>query len=409
MENKSKNSKIIYIYIVLLYLLVFQNFLQTYIKVFQYLDELLSVLGLITVLYDFIEKKGKINKGRLIILICLIIISILGFYSNLKYNYQNMEYAIVDWLVFIKFFFVCFLSQTITQRFNLVTKSKIIYKNIKLIVLILLILTIINYIFKVYPSEIRYGIMANKLFYEHPTYLAATCIALLVNIIIFSNKINNAFSYICILLLITTLRTKAIASAFVVICIIIYVNIRKKKISFYQLGILGIIAIVVALPQIEYYFSDETDSARQALMVTSIKIADDYFPLGTGFGTFGSFASGQNYSGVYELYGIENVYGIRQENAAFIADNFWPMILGQFGYLGFVLYAICLLILFIDIQKRFSIENRNLYIAKISCLAYLLISSVAESAFVNSIAIPLALIIGMEVEGRKKKTINKIS
>ena len=400
MEKESKGSKLGYIYIILLYALIFQNFLQSYIKIFQYLDEILAVLGIIIMIYDFLKSRGKINRGNLIIIVCLTIISIIGFYSTIKYKYQEISYALIDWIAIIKFFTIYILSQTITKRYELMESSKFIYKGIKIAVIILLILTIMNYLFKLYPSEIRYGIMANRLFYEHPTYLAATCMALLANIIVFSKKINNIYIYICLLILVSTLRMKAIATLLVVFCIMIYVNKTNKKLSVYKLGILAVIAFVVAFPQIKYYFLGNGESARQVLTITSIKIANDYFPVGTGFGTFGSFVSGDNYSKVYETYGIEDTFGLQKGNAGFLTDNFWPMILGQFGYLGTFLYIICLLVIFIRIQKDFSKENKNIYIAKISCLVYLLISSIAEPAFVNPIAIPLALIMGLKIKNK---------
>ena len=59
---------------------------------------------------------------------------------------------------------------------------------------------------------------------------------------------------------------------------------------------------------IMFYFSDEAVKlgwSRAVLLRYSVVIAGDYFPLGTGFGSFASFFSGQDYSWVYRHYRID--------------------------------------------------------------------------------------------------------
>lgn len=403
MLEKNKSKIIAYCYIILLYLLVFQNFLQSFIGIFQYLDETIALVGFLALIYDTIRKRGKVDKKNFIILVCLLFIFIIGMYAVIKNKYQTITYALLDAVLLFKFFLVYFLGQIVTKNNNIINYSNKIYLNLKIIVVILAIFTIVNYVFKIYPFGERYGIMVNKLFFEHPTYLAAACMALIVNIMAFSKRFNNIYVCIALMILASTLRAKAIAGAVVVIIIAIYVNKTKRKISMLRMSIIGIIAIIVAFPQIKYYFFDIEGSARRVLTETSIKIANDNFPIGTGFGTFASYASGENYSGVYEAYGISDVQGLEKEKANFVSDTFWPLIIGEFGYLGTILYLICLLIIFIRMQKSFKKENSKIYIAKFSALAYLLISSIAEPSFVNPISIPLALILGMEINGEREE------
>lgn len=402
-ENK-KEKIIAYTYILILYLLIFQNFLQSFSIIFQYLDEFISFLGILVTIIDIIRKRGKVNKLNLIILLCIVLIFITGFYAVLKNKYQTIMYALLDAFLLFKFFFVYFLAYIISKKADLLKYSKQIYFNLKIIVIILFIFTIANYIFKIYPFGERYGIMVNKLFFEHPTYLAGACIGLIVNLETFSKKLNNKYIFISLLILISTLRMKAIGAAIAILLVTIYVNYADKKISISKISVIGLLTIIVALPQIRYYFIDIESSARRVLTDTSIEIANDNFPLGTGFGTYASFVSGENYSPVYEMYGISNVYGIEKERTNFISDTFWPMILGQLGYLGALLYMICLITVFYRIQKQFCKENKRLYIAKVSALIYLLVSSIAEPAFVNPISIPLALILGLESNIERNKS-----
>ena len=163
-ENK-KEKIIAYTYILILYLLIFQNFLQSFSIIFQYLDEFISFLGILVTIIDIIRKRGKVNKLNLIILLCIVLIFITGFYAVLKNKYQTIMYALLDAFLLFKFFFVYFLAYIISKKADLLKYSKQIYFNLKIIVIILFIFTIANYIFKIYPFGERYGIMVNKLFF----------------------------------------------------------------------------------------------------------------------------------------------------------------------------------------------------------------------------------------------------
>jgi hypothetical protein len=75
---------------------------------------------------------------------------------------------------------------------------------------------------------------------------------------------------------------------------------------------------------------------RVALLVASIAIARDEFPLGGGIGRFGSHMSRVSYSPLYAEYGLDRTHGLRESNPRAVTDTFWPMILGEAGVLGLV-------------------------------------------------------------------------
>ena len=55
-----------------------------------------------------------------------------------------------------------------------IEENKEIFKyNISVFIKYALILTGLNYLFAMFPAEIKFGILSNKLIFEHPTYLAA--------------------------------------------------------------------------------------------------------------------------------------------------------------------------------------------------------------------------------------------
>lgn len=394
--KKEKASKIICI--IFLYILIFQSVIQGYIKVFQYFDEMLAIISFLYIIFYIIKSRGKIsvNKFSVIIFCFLIIITLIGLFANFKFGYQELNYVFADILVFWKFFLVYFGFELLTKD-RIINYQKTLAKNIKAIVVFLLILTLLNYMFDIFPAmEDRYGISPNQLFFGHPTILTSVCVFLLVTLL-YCEKVNKkTYVYIAIILLLilSTLRSKSIGFAIVAIVVLTYINVTDKKINTWKMFIIGIICLVVGYKQIYYYFIDD-NTARLELLSTSIEIANDYFPTGTGFGTYGSYFSGQNYSPIYNMYDIDDVWGLREEAPTFISDSFWPMILGQFGYIGTFLYVMCICIIYYKIQKKYSTEAKNIYAAKIIALIYLLIVSIAESAFVNPLSIPLAIILAI--------------
>ena len=190
MENETiiyKKNKVYY-FILIIYLLVFQDLLQQYISVMQYFDEILAIILIPIMIFNCIKNKTlKISKYNLYIVVCLIIITIIGLLGNVIYKYQSYIAIFTDVLLIWKFFLVYFLFEKINKTKQLDNNKKIILKHIKIITIILFVFTIMNYVLKIFPSEYRYGIMTNQLFYSHTTYLASSSIFLLVLYILFQN------------------------------------------------------------------------------------------------------------------------------------------------------------------------------------------------------------------------------
>lgn len=94
-------------------------------------------------------------------------------------------------------------------------------------------------------------------------------------------------------------------------------------------------------------FSDEDASegiARIALYVQSVEMAKDFFPLGTGQGTFGSIPVNMIYSDVYYDYELSGIWGLApNDRVNFKMDTHWASVLGEMGVLGMAVYLVILL------------------------------------------------------------------
>lgn len=87
------------------------------------------------------------------------------------------------------------------------------------------------------------------------------------------------------------------------------------------------------------YLSPESGEARTVLTLGSITMAQQYFPLGAGFGRYGSRTAGVQYSPEYYNLGFPSVYGL-DPGGSFLTDTSWPAILGETGIIGTLSFAI---------------------------------------------------------------------
>lgn len=290
--------------------------------------------------------------------------------------------------------------------------GKRIYFHVRLITIAYTLLVLADNIIKIFPSSIRYGLRSTQLMYSHPTVFVACCVLLAMVLLAVKDYARNykVWLIIQLFLMCTTLRSKAFAAAMAIVLICYFVFYRKKKFSIRTLILFAPLAVALGWDQIEYYFfsSIQSDSARYQLLMASIDVAKDHFPLGSGFGTFASYYSGVSYSPLYGVYGLANVNGLRQGATSFVSDSFWPMVIGQTGFIGTVAFLFAIVMLFKAIQGIRKV-SLSYYTAALCGMCYLLIASVAESAFVHPLAVPIAMMIGLMLSQSNRNNINEVS
>jgi hypothetical protein len=84
-----------------------------------------------------------------------------------------------------------------------------------------------------------------------------------------------------------------------------------------------------------------TSAARTVLTLGSFDVAADHFPLGAGFGRYGSATAAENYSPEYLARGFPEVWGLGRglEDGRFLTDTEWPAIIGEAGFLGAIAFV----------------------------------------------------------------------
>lgn len=407
MSKTRRHSKWYYnLLICVVYLFVFEYWLMKYIPVFGYWDEFYAVIAIPLFLYKRIGTKIKTAVGiKITVLVLLFLVT--GLISNVIYEYQGFIGVATDILLNTKFFLGIVSTYYIFNKVNLCRYQERIKTHIKFILAALLVLAVSNLGFHIFPyGDARFGLPSEMLFFGHPTGLASVSFFLMLMLAVFYKEKSNDLIFVAVgtLLVLLSLRLKAIAATFTFCYVFFLVVLRKKELKGWKL--LPFLPVATAVGWNEFYgyfFSENTMlHARGALFHTSLKIARDYFPLGTGFGTFASDPSGKYYSPVYIKYGINEVWGLGKDRPILVTDTFWPMIIGQTGIIGFIFYVTIIICLFKLVSPAYK-TNRALYVAGLGALIYLLFSSIAESAFVNPLALPLALIIGLVLCRIKQK------
>ncbi len=123
---------------------------------------------------------------------------------------------------------------------------------------------------------------------------------------------------------------------------------------------------------------------RGRMYFTSFDIANNYFPLGVGFGNFGGFAASLFDSDIYHQYSFESAYWFKRRE--FLNDTYWPQVIAESGWLGmlFHLLSIFSLILFangrINHKASTPLQIVQLKIFVLS-IVFLLITSLSTPIF----------------------------
>ena len=398
MELKKENL----CYVILVFVFTFQMLIQKYISIFQYFDEIYALISI-----PLIIRTKKLDKLEIKMIAIFFMLNIIGILSSIIYNYQPVKVVLMDMLLINKFFMGIITTKILFSQFVYNRENRIVKNFSECLIILIFIITLIDVLFNVFPTQYayRFGLKPIQLFFSHPIVLLYVMLFLLSNFIMFSNeKMINGKEKIIIFLNIfvmcMTLRTKAFAIALVVVILCYYILIRKKRIRFNKIVVLGVLIFFVSYSQLEFYFiNNKDDSARAMLLEKSIIVAKDHFPLGSGFGTYGSYPSGVYYSPLYYKYKLSTVHGLQFYNRTFISDSFWPMILAQFGSIGVILYISFIIVLFKNIQKM---KNLNMYAAGVIIIIFLTIASISESAFVNPLGMAFSLPLGF-IFGQNKK------
>lgn len=344
-NKKSINFYCIFIEVILLALIAIEVFLNG-----SYLDE---IIGLLSMFY-LIFVRRNLQRIDAISLIILFITVGIGIASNLVSGLNtdwfsvlvdvNSETKILFTFLAVKYF----LNNNEKQRvINSLTPFAKVYTLAAFFCSIISLFKDIGM-----SGNERYGIRSFKFIFNLEMQYVAIYM-LVFAVLVFSSKISytKKFFYCAIAIFSMLLSTKSPAIIFTIIFIGLTLYFKRhSKLNIWVI-LIGIAIITIAgRYQIESYILKE-GVARRLFMQYSVKTANRYFPLGSGFATYGSAEAAVHYSPLYYLYGFNKVAGLTPDKPSFSSDTFWAMALGQFGWIGSILYFSVYILTFVSMAK----------------------------------------------------------
>ena len=424
-DRKQKISISDFFIIMIFTVILFQNPLMKISSVFRFVDELLFMVSVVYIMGSII-KKGVLNRQYAKMFVVMALIVGLGILSNSSSDVKRSFMMIVLDIVFILKDFICFIAAGMyfNERGFSKRKMKLLVGEVHLILWIALICLCISQVVDIGMTyKVRYGIKCFKFVYSNPGMWSQYCIIFLLILtaelqykMLTQKRIFN-FAILAAVWL-TSCRSRAFATvALWIFLMVIGRKIKdvseldgahaKKTIKGFMKPQYITLAVVVVLllgwSQIQEYFGDEAVTARSLLGKGGISVMREYFPLGSGFGTFGTEVAANYYSPLYYKYGLSSYWALA-EGGTELVDCYWPAIAAELGFWG-VLLMVLLIALFIKKFVRDSKGRKYYLIMALTYSAYLLMSSTATAIFssyitAGFIVIAMALI---NVESEKQE------
>lgn len=330
--------------------IIFQKY--TGINAFDYLDELWSIFCVVYVFITLIRR--NIKRNDVIFIVLVLICAFFGVMGNIMYNVIDDWFSIaVDMLCLFKVFFPFIVMKYIGQKDKDLYIARYMLPFAKILIIISTIfgfLTQLGYT-DMYLGDERYGMKPYYFIFDSEPrfgYIIACC--MLVVLLIEKNRTKeNIYTLLGIINLVFT--TKG-AVYVIIVCYIGFLILWRKtnKMTPVQAAPLGVAGAVVSMFQIRTYLSN-AETPRMLFLKYGFVTANNYFPLGSGFATYGSDMAGRLYSQLYYRYGFHKIYGLNPRQRFFITDCYYAMIFGQFGYIGAAIFIILMVIMFLQINS----------------------------------------------------------
>lgn len=309
----------------------------------KYADEVTAIISIMSLAVWILSYKGKVEKEYKKILLVICIVAAFGFAGNIINSVARSYFAAaVDCLGMVKVFVCVIFVYTYLSVNEAKQVVALLYKPAKLFLWVAVIFGVASIFTDIgMGGEVRYGLQAYSFIFGHAHILAITSISALA--IIASNEITQKKLYFytiltCVCQLLTTKGPSIVWSIMIFFMFKYYVH--NRKIKLWLIILIAAVGILAGGYQITNYFMNAS-APRALLLKYGIETARRYFPLGAGFATYGSDMAKVYYSKLYYQYGFNNIWGMGEYDGMFLNDNYWPMAMGQFGFIGtiFLLYA----------------------------------------------------------------------
>ncbi|PAF37231.1 hypothetical protein CHH58_10355 [Terribacillus saccharophilus] len=396
--------------IIFLILAIYTNLLEEFLPFFSYTDEfftiILTLYGIVSLFIYSKRNETIFNKFEKIAFLFSILVVLTGVLSTVLSDYRNSLfneiYTLFGDVKFILIYFGIrlYCHSLNKQKFKRVGKYVISFSYIFTGYNLLLFFLDLPFNFLTEYSY-RFGMKNVAFGFGHPSEFAISLLLITTLNLYFSikyfKKINYIYLFLNLFLLIIGGRLTSIGFYIVILLLLISYRYFRRYIvgGLIVSGVVGFIFVKDKL--IETFFSLE--QPRGVLMVAGLKISQEHFPLGSGFGTYGSNAARLIYSHVYYEFGFDKIYGLAPWYDNFLTDSYWAMILGEIGILGAILMLIVMIFLLLN---AYSINKSTVGLIVSIPLFYTFLSTPVDTAIVSNSAFSIMVIAGLLITVEKK-------
>lgn len=328
-------------------------------------DEVIIVLLALPLIVSWLV--GKLSLTRLPIYLPVAGVVVIGGISSI-YNRVPMPVWLIGMFLTVKGFLLLYIIANMYIDIEQIKKLTSIFAILGLIILSLGFIDLFfssefRGMLNMTRMEIRMGFPSVQSVFVHPgvfgwfmAFMAAYAFAFFI---VYQSPRSALLACLFTVGVFLSMRRKPIIGLFVALFAgIIFAKIsQKNKIpAALSLVIIGSMFLFFSGSHLQFLWEDAMDQyvhgtgyqgPRLTLYAKGFEIAKDYFPIGAGFGRFGSWMSRLRYSPLYREYGISDLYGLSEEKPYFLNDTYWPMIMGELGFIGtaFMVFALTGLLL----------------------------------------------------------------
>lgn len=395
-----KKNKVL-LWALLLGTFIFHGVLENIIPLTSIFDECVGLLCFPLAVYDYYKNKGRqvtrLTKSRRRELALLLTFLFIGVLGNMIYQYQPVWVVGVSAVLAAKFFMILLTAGYLQKHWTIeLEEQEEVIQTLSLLWFGYFIAALI------FPNVLK----------QPEAWDICSKSALLFALLIFGRHKRIWLYRLCLFFMVVMLVLSGKEKAYgaILAFLVLYYLIVHKKVQTRVRTILymAVPIVLLAWDKIYYYYVQGNGQYAKSIMTsTAFKIAKDYFPIGTGFGTFGSTYAAQNYSPVYYLYGIADNPELGIQSKQYLTDLFWPILLGETGFIGTLIYCALILLLFIQIQRVF-FYNKRKYFLLIYMFVYMLMTTFSEAGFMQPMVMVFAFVMGTVLEEYEDKRNQKM-
>lgn len=388
---------------IVIFALMMQVILEKNFGLLGYMDELAAV---VSIAYIMSKTKLKFSKKTAIPMFLIVGLILVGMTGNFVYSIQeNIRAILMDignmFKGFVSFLAVYLYFDDDSQEG--VRKITLRYLNhlCKILVLPGVVLAILNLITDIgMHTEYVYGLRAFHYIFLRVGNLNGVCAEILM---IFTANLDDVqtekqkrsqiiFIIMTLLLMMSTLRSRAfIYIALYIAGYCFFVKGKRIKVKLRYFFPAGVAGIYIGWPKVQFYFLNSSRKARAVLLRYGIRTAVDYFPIGAGFGTYGTYAAKAYRSQLYSEYNFSSFYGLSEDFGGFLTDDYWPAIIAEFGFFGAILMMGLIASIFGAVLHKTK-SNAILRFAALFGICRLCIESFVSSSFFHTSAVIMLIL-----------------